>query len=227
MKNNCLLKFVPNYGKRSLNNLLASAEEDGRLIYNKKENEESSQGITQVQYEGNINDNSSSNNSILNPTEKVKKQNSDRDSDEYSRIQEMQIELNQTRDSIKAIESSDEFKLQMEKLSKGIGTIIMILKNSIKINDMMPREDNIEKSYIFLGVAKDSNDNYYYATFVVNSYSNTIASMDVVYSANAKKESAEINSPRLSTASTDSIISIAELLKKSTLIFRTFYPKMF
>lgn len=64
----------------------------------------------------------STNNNIPQTPEKVKTQFSDRDSDDYSRIQEMQTELNKTRDSIKEIESSDEFKEQMNKLSSGIGT---------------------------------------------------------------------------------------------------------
>jgi len=71
------------YGKSNLIKRIGTAYEEGRLIYN-KENEEISQGIPQVQYKGNINDNSPFNNSILDSDEKVKKkvtdvQNSDRD----------------------------------------------------------------------------------------------------------------------------------------------------
>lgn len=127
------------------------------------------------------------------------------------------------------IVSKDTVRHSLDRRINVNGPVVLkigeILKNSIKVNEMMPREDNIEKSYILLGTAKDSNDNYYYATFVVNSYSNTIASVDVVYSANAKKESAGINSPRLSTASTDSVISIAELLEKVNTYFPDILPE--
>ncbi len=126
------------------------------------------------------------------------------------------------------IVTRDTIQHSLDRRIKVNGLVVLkigeILKNSIKINNMLPREDNIEESYILLGAAKDSNNNYY-VTFVVNSYSNTVASIDVVYSANAKKESAGINSPRLSTASTDSVISIAELLEKVNSYFPDILPE--
>ena len=65
------------YGNRGIKNRITKAQEEGRLIYNK--NEELSQGIPPVQYQGNINDNSSSQDSISQYDTKSQVQNSDRD----------------------------------------------------------------------------------------------------------------------------------------------------
>ena len=65
------------YGNRGIENRIANAEAEGRIIYNKKE--ESAQGMPQVQYERDINANSSKN-SITNPNSNVKEKFSDRDS---------------------------------------------------------------------------------------------------------------------------------------------------
>ena len=59
------------YGRRNANNYINLAEKEGRLITKK---EESTQGIPQVQYEGNINENSSKN-SIPNSSENVNTNN--------------------------------------------------------------------------------------------------------------------------------------------------------
>lgn len=64
-----------------------------------------------------------------------------------------------------------------------------ILKNSIKINELNPREENISQSYVLMGMAKNTNNEPYVVSFVVNSYTNTIDTVDVLYSANAKKTS--------------------------------------
>ena len=58
------------YGRRSIEKYIGKAEEEGRLIYSKKE--ESTQGISQVQYEGNINVNSSFENKIPQSDDDVK-----------------------------------------------------------------------------------------------------------------------------------------------------------
>ena len=66
------------YGNRGLKNRITNAEAEGRIIYNKKE--ESTQGMPQVQYERDINANSSKN-IIRNSDRDVNTKFSDRDSE--------------------------------------------------------------------------------------------------------------------------------------------------
>lgn len=88
-----------------------------------------------------------------------------------------------------------------------------ILKNSIRINELIPRSDNIEKSYVLIGAAKNQQNEPFIVSFVVNEFTNEVKSIDVLYSVNAKKEPAgSSKSPKLSTASTGSAISISDLL---------------
>ena len=90
-----------------------------------------------------------------------------------------------------------------------------ILKHSVRINELLPRKETISNTYALLGSARGKSGNLYIVEFVVNRYDNTIASMDVLYSVNTKKESAALNAPRLTVnplSVTDSKISIAQLL---------------
>lgn len=88
-----------------------------------------------------------------------------------------------------------------------------ILKNSIKINELIPRNEHIEKSYALIGIAKNSNNEVYIVSFVVNKHTNEVQSIDVLYSVNAKKEPAgSSKSPEVSTPPTGSTISISNLL---------------
>ena len=100
-----------------------------------------------------------------------------------------------------------------------------ILKNSIKINELNPREENISQSYVLMGMAKNPNNEPYIVSFVVNSYTNTIDTVDVLYSANAKTEPAGSLSPRVSTPSTDSKISISDLLDYVNRYFSDILPE--
>ena len=89
-----------------------------------------------------------------------------------------------------------------------------ILKNSIRINELNPRADEIKNSYVLVGAAQNQDGRLYVATFVVNKFSNEVTEIDVLYSANAKKESAALL-PKITDKSatpTDSVISIAQLL---------------
>lgn len=88
-----------------------------------------------------------------------------------------------------------------------------ILKNSIRINELQPRNDNIEKSYVLIGIAKNNVNEPYVVSFVVNKNTNEVSSIDVLYAVNAKKEpTGSSKSPQLSTAATGSTISISDLL---------------
>lgn len=90
-----------------------------------------------------------------------------------------------------------------------------ILKNSIRVNKLIPSKENASSSYVLIGAAKSSSGELYVVRFVVNQFSNELTSMDVLYAINAKKELAVLNAPR-STAKplsvTNSNISIAQLL---------------
>lgn len=90
-----------------------------------------------------------------------------------------------------------------------------ILKNSIRVNELIPSKENASGSYVLIGAAQSSSGELYVARFVVNKFSNELTSMDVLYAVNAKKELAVLNAPR-STAKplsvTSSYTSIAQLL---------------
>lgn len=89
-----------------------------------------------------------------------------------------------------------------------------VISDSIEINQLMPKKATASDSYILLGAAKD-NDNIYVVSSIVNRYTNSIDSIDVLYSANIKKESA-VSKTRASgnalQSLTDSTISISNLL---------------
>lgn len=89
-----------------------------------------------------------------------------------------------------------------------------ILKNSIRINEITPDDDNAKSSYVLIGAARDANGTYV-VRFVVNHFDNSVVAMDVLYAVNAKKELAATKSPRLTAeplSVTSSTISIAKLL---------------
>ena len=90
-----------------------------------------------------------------------------------------------------------------------------VISNSIEINRLTPKKNTASGSYILLGAAKDG-DNIYVVSSVVNRYTNSIDSIDVLYSANIKKESA-VSKTRASGMSlqslTDSTISVSDLLE--------------
>lgn len=89
-----------------------------------------------------------------------------------------------------------------------------VLKNSIRINEMTPRATDVKSAYILIGAALGQDGSLYVASFVVNKYSNEVAEIDVLYSANAKKESAAFL-PKITgnpATPTNSVISISQLL---------------
>lgn len=90
-----------------------------------------------------------------------------------------------------------------------------ILQNSILINKLTPKKAGASDSYVLLGAAKGTGGNTYAVEFVVNSFSNEVTSVDVLYSANAKREPAALNAPAITDNPlriTGSEISIAQLL---------------
>lgn len=99
-------------------------------------------------------------------------------------------------------------------LVQNIGEVI---KNSIAINEAAPKKKTADSSYLLLGAAKLSDNDIYFASIVVNKFTNEVKSIDVMYSANVKKvESAALDGARASgqkpLSLTDSKISVADAL---------------
>ena len=88
-----------------------------------------------------------------------------------------------------------------------------IIKNSIKINELTPSKKEAEASYILVGAAQSSNGDLYIVRSVVNKFSNELDTMDVLYAINAKKSTAVLNAPLVSTPNYRTTISIAQLLE--------------
>ena len=89
-----------------------------------------------------------------------------------------------------------------------------ILKNSIRLNEMTPTKREADSSYVLIGAAQNENGELFVVRSVINTFSNELATMDVLYAINAKKEPAALL-PRITDSSatfTDSNISIAKLL---------------
>ena len=106
---------------------------------------------------------------------------------------------------------------------------VEILKNSIRINDLIPTKENAYGSYVLIGAAKDIVGNLYIVQSVVNSFDNDLISMDVLYAINAKKEElAATKSPRFAAeplSVTSSTISISNLLDHVNKYFPDILPE--
>ena len=88
-----------------------------------------------------------------------------------------------------------------------------ILQNSIRINEITPKKENADGSYVLIGAASDNNGDFYIVRSVVNIFKNELMSMDVLYAINAKKRN-QLRSmrPGFQGPVTGSTISIADLL---------------
>ena len=90
-----------------------------------------------------------------------------------------------------------------------------ILKNSIVINELIPKNKNASNTYVLIGITKFANGEPIIVRSIVNEFDNSLQSIETLYAVNAKKESAATASPRFANDSlsvTDSTISIADLL---------------
>ena len=90
-----------------------------------------------------------------------------------------------------------------------------ILQNAVRINELVPKLDTIDATYVLMGVAKNKNNEPYIVQFVVNRASNEVMSVDVLYAINAKTGPAGSLSPEITgvpATLTGSSISIANLL---------------
>ena len=90
-----------------------------------------------------------------------------------------------------------------------------ILKNAVRINELTPKKDTIDASYVLIGAAKNVKNEPYIVQFVVNRASNEVTSVDVLHSIGAKTEPAGSLSPEVAgvpATLTGSAISISSLL---------------
>ena len=90
-----------------------------------------------------------------------------------------------------------------------------IIQNSIRVNELIPADNDVASTYILMGIAQGTNGDIYIVRSVVNKYDNELVSMDALYAVNAKKELAALNAPRLTAkplSVTSSVISISDLL---------------
>lgn len=102
---------------------------------------------------------------------------------------------------------------RLEQLSPITVKAGKILSNSIRINELTPKEKEASNSYILIGVAKDQINNTFIVEFVVNRYTNELKSIDVLHSINSnKKSTAVLNAPPVSTPDYRTKISISDLL---------------
>ena len=101
-----------------------------------------------------------------------------------------------------------------------------ILQNSIKINELTPQKAEADESYVLIGAARNSDGELFVVRSVVNRFSNELASMDVLYAINAKKEN-RLRSmrPGFQGPVTDSNISIADLLDHVNQYFPEVLPE--
>lgn len=105
-----------------------------------------------------------------------------------------------------------------------------ILKNAVRINELNPRSTNISNTYVLVGMAKNTYDEPYVVSFVVNRYTNEMESMDVLYAVNAKTEPAGSLSPGVQSQSdlrylTGSTLTIADLLDYVNQYFPDILPE--
>lgn len=90
------------YGRRSIDNYIRKASEDGRLVYDKRE--EPARGISQVQYKSNINADSSLDANVSQTGSSVKWQERDTVSQEIATLQR---DLRQMRAELKRLKGSE------------------------------------------------------------------------------------------------------------------------
>ena len=101
-----------------------------------------------------------------------------------------------------------------------------ILKHSIRINELTPKKDTVDGSYVLVGSAKSDDGSFYIVRSVVNKVSHNLISMDVLYAINAKKGNRPSSMlPGFQGPVTDSTITIAELLDLVNQYFPDILPE--
>ena len=72
-----------------------------------------------------------------------------------------------------------------------------IIRNSVRINELIPDDDAADASYVLIGAARNSKGQIFVVRSVVNQISGELESVDVLHAMSAKKELAAPNAPTL------------------------------
>ncbi len=101
-----------------------------------------------------------------------------------------------------------------------------VLGNSIRINELTPKQKSASSSYVLIGYATSKINNYIVRA-VVNKYTNEVDSVDVLYAVSTKKETAgKLPGSRIKNAlPTVSTISISNLLDYVNRYFPDILPE--
>lgn len=91
-----------------------------------------------------------------------------------------------------------------------------ILKQSIVINELIPKNKNASNTYVLIGAARFTNGESIIVRSIVNEFDNSLQSIETLYAVNAKKEPTATESPRFTNNNSlsfiGSTISISDLL---------------
>lgn len=101
-----------------------------------------------------------------------------------------------------------------------------VLSNSIRINELTPKQESASSSYVLIGYATSKTNNYIVRA-VVNKYTNEVDSVDILYAVSTKKETAgKLPGSHIKNAlPTVSTISISNLLDYVNRYFPDILPE--
>ncbi len=89
-----------------------------------------------------------------------------------------------------------------------------IIKHSVKINELIPKDKNATSSYVLIGCAENSSSRFIVRS-IINTFDNSLSKMDVLYAVKVKESAAQPapgSAAKAVSSVTDSKISITDLL---------------
>ena len=89
-----------------------------------------------------------------------------------------------------------------------------IIKHSVKINEIIPKDKNATSSYVLIGCAENSSSRFIVRS-IINTFDNSLSKMDVLYAVKVKESAAQPapgSAAKAVSSVTDSKISITDLL---------------
>ena len=90
-----------------------------------------------------------------------------------------------------------------------------IIKHSVKINEIIPKDKNATSSYVLIGGAENSSSRFIVRS-IINTFDNSLSKMDVLYAVKVKESAAQPapgSAAKAVSSVTDSKISITDLLE--------------
>ena len=90
-----------------------------------------------------------------------------------------------------------------------------IIKHSVKINEIIPKDKNATSSYVLIGCAENSSSRFIVRS-IINTFDNSLSKMDVLYAVKVKESAAQPapgSAAKAVSSVTDSKISITDLLE--------------